>query len=68
MTGVCCGFCHILETGEVGKARNVSRCKNIIHNPCHCLVLILAVSVNAGDSLIKLSNIGIPGCPNQASF
>lgn len=46
---------------EVGKARNISQCKNIIHIPCHCLMLILAVSVNAGDSLIKLLNIDILG-------
>jgi len=65
--GLLVGFVVSLRL-EVGKARNISQCQNIIRIPCGCLMLILAVSVNAGDSLIKLLNIDIPGSPNQASF
>lgn len=53
---------------EVGNARNISHGKNIIHIACHCLMLMLAVLVNAGDSLIKLLNVDIPGSANQAFF
>lgn len=53
---------------EVGKARNISHCKNIIHIACHCLMLMLAVLGNAGDSLIKLLNVDISGSANQAFF
>lgn len=65
--GLLVGFVIFLRL-EVGKATNISQCENRIHIPCRCLMLILAVSVNAGDPLIKLLNTDIPGSPNQASF